>query len=225
MKSFIFDLYNTLIDVRTDEHREATWLPVVDYFGKHGITTDWESLCREFDDYWRVFNAKAAESEFAYPECDCVEQFRYIAKNLGGTLTRKDAATALCIMRRASVEWLRLFDGTLELLDKLRSEGAKIYLLSNAQAAFTPSEIAEVGLQDKFDGVMLSSDYGCRKPDPAFFAMLFDKYGIDKASAVMVGDDETSDGKGAADFGIAYVKADGGAALHADELIKLARRK
>ena len=225
MKSFVFDLYNTLIEVRTDEHVESTWLPVVDYFKAHGIDTDWESLCREFDAYWKVFNAKADKSKFAYPECDCVEQFMEMAKNLGGKLDRKAAAEALCIMRRASIQTLRLFDGTLELLDELRKSGAKIYLLSNAQAAFTPDEIKECGLSSAFDGVMLSSDYGCRKPDPAFFGMLFDKYGIDKATAVMVGDDITSDGQGAKDFGSAYVCASGGAAAHADELISLARKK
>lgn len=97
-------------------------------------------------------------------------------------------------------------------------------MLSNAQSAFTPDEIASVGLTDKLDGVLLSSDCGCRKPDKAFYTMLFDKYGLDKDGAVMVGDDETTDGAGAASFGIAYVRADGGAAAHAAELFSYVRR-
>lgn len=224
MVNFIFDLYNTLIEVRTDEHREATWQPVAGHFASHGINTDWRTLCKLFDEYWAEFNARAAASVYDYPECDCVEQFRWIARKLGGEFTRAQAAEALCIMRRASVITLRLFDGTVELLDALKAAGAGVYLLSNAQSAFTPDEIDSVGLTDKFDGMLLSSDCGCRKPDKAFFAMLFDKYGIDKASAVMVGDDVTSDGAGAENFGIAYVRADGGAAAHADELLRLAKR-
>ena len=57
--------------------------------------------------------------------------------------------------------------------------------MSNAQAAFTVGEIAEVGLADKLDGVLLSSDCGCRKPDPAFYEMLFDKFDLDKRDAEM----------------------------------------
>ena len=72
--------------------------------------------------------------------------------------------------------------------------------------------------------MLLSSECGCRKPDSAFFGMLFDKYELDKRDAVMVGDDPENDGMGAQNFGIAYVKADGGAAAHAAELLELVNK-
>ncbi|MCM1367934.1 MAG: HAD family hydrolase [Roseburia sp.] len=222
MKSFIFDLYNTLIDVRTDEHCERAWAPVVSFLAERGISVDWRKLCAEFDLYWKIFGAEAvSESEYEYPECDCVEQFKYIARQFGCDLPRSDAATMLCRMRKSSIEWLRLFDGTIELLDGLHARGAKTYLLSNAQAAFTLDEIKEVGLDGKFDGVLLSSDCGVRKPDKAFFGMLFDKYGIKKYDAVMVGDDKENDVGGAKKFGIKGVWVPGGAAKYADELYAL----
>lgn len=226
MKNFIFDLYNTLIDVKTDEHCEKAWAPVVTYFAERGIATDWHGLVKEFDSYWERFNAECTEkSEYEFPECDCVDQFRSMAQRLGGKLSRSDAAHALCMMRKNSIERLRLFDGTIELLDGLHERGAKVYLLSNAQAAFTRDEIAEVGLSDKFDGMLLSSDCGVRKPDRAFFGMLFDKYGIDKTDAVMVGDDKENDVGGAERFGIKGVWVPGGAAAHADELYALLKVK
>ena len=219
--TFIFDLYNTLIDVRTDEHCEAAWSPVVEYFKTLGIDSEWTRLCDLFGEYWRLFNENAKHGKYDYPECDCVDQLQYIAKNVGGDITREQAAKALCIMRTGSRIRLRLFDGTLEMLNTLRSRGAKLYLLSNAQAVFTVKEIAEVGLSGAFDGVLLSSDCDVRKPDRAFYGMLFDKFGLDKPSAVMVGDDLVSDGEGAKNFGIDYVYAGGGAASHADELYQL----
>ncbi len=225
MKNFIFDLYNTLIEVRTDEHREETWLPVVKYFADRGIpVSDWKILERFFVEYWDEFNAQKS-GKYAYPECDCVDQFVCIAKKAGGKLSRKKAAEALCIMRKASTETLRLFDGTLELFAELKKRGAKLYLLSNAQAAFTYDEIDSCGLKGAFDGMLLSSECGCRKPDPEFFGMLFDRFGLSKDRSVMVGDDRISDGKGAADFGIAYVYAGGGAVAVADELIRLAEEE
>lgn len=225
MKTFIFDLYNTLIDVHTDEHCAEAWTPVVEFFGAHRIKTDWKRLCAEFDRYFKLFNERAlAERRFLFPECDCVTQFESIARSVGGRLSREDAATALRLMRKGSIKRLRLFDGTTELLDGLRARGAKLYLLSNAQAAFTVDEIKETGLYDKFDGILLSSDCGCRKPDPAFFEMLFDKYDLDKSDAVMIGDDRTSDMAGAERFGIASFWAGGGAASYSAELFAMAER-
>lgn len=222
MKNFIFDLYNTLIEADTDEHCEQTWTPVVAYFGAHGIKTDWRRLMDEFDRYWKLFNERAAaEKKFLFPECDCVTQFESIARSVGGKLTREQAAEALCIMRRASRRVLRPFDGAKELLVELRSRGANTYLLSNAQAAFTRDEIKECGLQGAFDGMLLSSEHGCRKPDPAYFEILFDKFDLDKSESVMIGDDKSSDIAGAERFGIASVWTPGGAAAHADEILAL----
>ena len=222
IKNFIFDLYNTLIDVKTDEHCERAWRGVTEFFGERGIKTDWHAVMREFDGYWARFRAEN-NSEYEYPECDCVTQFASMAERLGGTLTREEATHALRLMRKASIERLRLFDGTAELLDEMRSKGARLYLLSNAQSAFTAAEIADVGLTGKFDGMLLSSDCGCRKPDVRFFGMLFDRFGLKKTESVMIGDDAESDGAGAAAFGIRFIHVPGGAAAHVGEIMRALR--
>ncbi len=227
MKNFIFDLYNTLIDIRTDEHRETTWAPVVDYFAMKGMKrVTRRQLCDGYDRYWKLYLERAeAERKYRYPECDAVSIFESIARSVGGKLTRAQAVEALCIMRRASVVHMKLFDGTIDLLHELKSRGARLYLLSNAQSAFTLDEIEECGLEGEFDGVMLSSDCGVRKPDPEFFGMLFDRYGLNKNESVMVGDDMTNDVGGAERFGIRGVWTGGGAVAHAEELLALAEEK
>lgn len=227
MDTFIFDLYNTLIDIRTDEHRLETWTPVVDYFKAHGMKrVDEKTLCDGYDRYWKLFLERAvAERRFRYPECDAVSVFESMARGVGGKLTREQAEEALKIMRKASVVHMHLFDGTLELLDELKSRGAGVYLLSNAQAAFTYDEIEGSGLTDKFDGMLLSSEWGVRKPDKAYFEILFDKYDLDKKTSVMVGDDMVNDVRAAESFGIAGVYAGGGAASHADEILSLIDKK
>ena len=226
MKSFVFDLYNTLIDMRTDEHCDEAWAPVVELFLARGIKASGAKLCSEFDGLCKLMYDRAVgERVYVYPEIDCVNVMESVARRAGGKLSRADAETALKLMRKGSIKRMKLFDGTWELFDGLRSRGAKLYLLSNAQAAFTRDEIAEVGLADKFDGMKLSSECGCRKPDPAFFEMLFDEYGIDKADAVMVGDDMSTDIAGANAFGIRGIWAGGGAAAHANELYAEAERQ
>lgn len=222
MDTFIFDLYNTLIDVKSDEHTKRAWTPVVEYFKTRGIKTDEKRLCYEYDRYWKLFNERAvAERKYLFPECDCVTQFESIARCVGGRLSSEHAAEALRIFRRASIERLRPFDGARALLDELKAKGKGVYLLSNAQAAFTYDEIKECGLDGAFDGMLISSEHGCRKPDPAYFEILFDRFGLDKKTSVMIGDDRTSDVEGASRFGIQSVWVPGGAAAHRDEIIAL----
>ena len=226
MKNFIFDLYNTLIRIHTDEYREETWQPVARFFRERGIEADALTLRALYGEGWNNAIAEhEREKKFKYPECDIVEIFRAMVSKTGAEASYEICEEAVKCMRRASRVEFSTFDGTLELFLKLKACGAKIYLLSNAQAAFTYDEIEECGLLNRFDGMLLSSEYGCRKPDPAFFKILFDKYGLDKRDSVMVGDDKESDGKGAKAFGIKFVCAEGGAALLTDKLVRLAQSK
>ena len=50
-----------------------------------------------------------------------------------------------------------------------------------------------LGLWELFDGILISSDEGCCKPDPAFFRILFDRYGLNPAHCLMIGNERTSD--------------------------------
>lgn len=226
MKTFIFDLYNTLIDMRTDEHDPASWTKAVKFFADMGYATDEHTLIALYDEGWKNHLYELEKSaRYAYPEGDILEVYKYMARHIGCELSSDRAKALALLARRESVRKIELFDGTSALFKDLRALGAKLYLLSNAQSVFTLGEISECGLTDAFDGMLLSSDCGCRKPDKAYFQMLFDKYKLDKTDAVMVGDDPFADGKGARDFGIEFVLADGGAAAHADILKELALRK
>lgn len=219
MTDFIFDLYNTLIDIRTDEHCEAAWTPVIDYFR---LDVPWQTLMQKYDEGWQVeFAELAKQKRYAYPEGDLVRVFAHISDALGFGWSDALCAEAASCMRRASMVRFKLFDGTLELITKLRALGSRLYLLSNAQACITYDEIELSGLAGRFDGMLISSECGCRKPDPKYFGMLFDKYGLKKSDAVMIGDDKESDGKGAKAFGIKFIHCPDGAASLADKLIKL----
>ncbi len=227
MKTFIFDLYNTLVEIKTDEKREQTWTPLVGFFAERGIKTDWQTLMESYFNYRKLYLERAvADKKFSFPECDEIAVFESMARGLRGKLTEVDAVLACILMHSSSVERMRLFPGTVELLSALKAKGANIYLLSNAQAVVARSGMQAAGLDEKlFDGIVISSDVGACKPDPAIFEFLFDKYGLDKSDAVMVGDDKQSDIRGADAFGIASVHCYGGAAAHGDEILALAERK
>ena len=97
----------------------------------------------------------------------------------------------------------KVYPGVPEMLQRLKDAGKKVFLLSNAQALFTAPEISLLGLTRYFDGILLSSDAGVKKPDPAFYEMLLKQYHLDPAECLMTGNDDIADCHGAASAGIA----------------------
>lgn len=101
-----------------------------------------------------------------------------------------------------STKYIKLYEGTIEILEYLKEKGKKIYLLSNAQQIFTEYEVKMLGIYDYFDGIVFSSDESCRKPSKMFYNVLFERYQLDKKESVMIGNDWISDIEGAKKFGI-----------------------
>ena len=106
------------------------------------------------------------------------------------------------VFRVASTEYLRLYNGVPEALTALREAGCRLWLLSNAQRAFTAYELRALGLTERFDGILLSSDYQCRKPDIRFFRALLEEQGLTPGSCLMIGNDRDTDIAGARAAGI-----------------------
>ena len=106
----------------------------------------------------------------------------------------------MCI-RDSSTTHLRLYAGAKELLAALRLQG-KVILLSNAQSLFTRPELEELGLSACFDGIYISSEAGCKKPDPRFFRLALEREGLEAGRCLMIGNDPVCDVAGAAAVGI-----------------------
>ena len=77
-------------------------------------------------------------------------------------------------------------------------------------AFFTEYEMNALGITKYFDGIYISSDEGCKKPDLKFFRKLLDTCGILPEKAVMVGNDGICDIEGARNAGLStlYVHTD-----------------
>lgn len=86
-----------------------------------------------------------------------------------------------------------VYPHTKEVLTFLKDQGCHLYLLSNAQAAFTNIEIDLMELRSCFDTIYLSSDAGICKPQPEFLKQVLDDYGLNPSETVMVGNDLTTD--------------------------------
>ena len=67
-----------------------------------------------------------------------------------------------------------------------------------------------LGITECFDGIFISSEHGCKKPDVQFFNRLLETYRIDPGSAVMIGNDGICDIDGAKKAGLStlYVRSE-----------------
>ena len=210
--NYLFDLYGTLIDIRTDEYDAKTWKTWLKYLNTQNIAHPRYRKCRR--DFYRLekkyIEEAKSKGDFKCPEIDYCDIYRdmfaaYGNKDLSDELILKAAYA----FREASRSYMKLFPGVKEFLSALKNNGKKIYILSNAQASFTWPEIHNFGLEKMMDDIFLSSEYHCMKPDVLFYQSLLDKYEMDKEKTVMIGDSFENDYQGGIAAGIAAIHLSG----------------
>ena len=195
--NFLFDLYGTLVDIQTDERSDDFWKKICILLKENtdrseALRRQYESLCekqkatgREEIDLTEVFRAMLEERELP---ADDASVWQFAAR-----------------FRRDSRSRLQLFPEVGEILTGLRSRGAGVYLLSNAQACFTRAELRELGLNVYFDGIILSSEIGYKKPSAEFFRIALSSLGLHPANCIYVGNDRRDDVFGAGRAGMRTV--------------------
>lgn len=203
-QNYIFDLYGTLIDIRTDESGDDFWNTVADIYAENGALYTGKEIRKK---YHRLSKIESRLIHMIHPlysniDINLVRVFSELYRLKGVTPTEKLVSDTAVKFRKASTKFIELYDGVIDLLDSLKKAGKNIYLLSNAQRCFTYPELVELGLVDYFDGIFISSDCACSKPQRTFFDKLIRRYKLDKSKTVMIGNDCISDMLGAKSVGI-----------------------
>ena len=203
-RNIIFDLYGTLVDIRTDEFSLDFWRKAVQVYAMGGASfTPGELRTSYAKNVKRALRReRLRHPTYKHVDIDLLQVFRrlYADKGINAdmTLLRKTARR----FRQDSTLFIRLYDGVIELLEGLKNAGKKIYLLSNAQESFTIPEMEELGILPYFDGIMISSEERVSKPQRQFFEKLIERYALNKRECIMVGNDKNSDMLGAKGVGI-----------------------
>lgn len=196
--AYLLDLYGTLVDIRTDETALVLWEMLARFYAEHRAKWTGAALQRAFE---AETEKQLHRNGAAYPEIDLAPVFAALYRCYGVQTDDCLLAETAWRFRMASTKRLRLYAGAKELLCALRKQG-KVILLSNAQRLFTMPELRMLGLADAFDAIYLSSDYGCKKPDPAFFRLPVDQFGLDPKRCLMIGNDPACDIAGAHAMGM-----------------------
>ena len=189
MNSIMFDLYGTLIDIHTDEAPDLFWESFAEAV-KEYKQYDYLELKKE---YLSLCSKLEEEKE----EIEILDVFEKLFN-----ASRQAANEIAQLFRKISTKYIKTYRGVDKLLTTLKSNGHKLYLLSNAQNAFTIPEMEELDLIKYFDGIAISSNYGVKKPNKDFYLRAMKDFNLDATNTWMIGNDYECDIKPAQELGL-----------------------
>ncbi len=206
MTNFIFDLYGTLVDIKTDENSPEFWRGVAKLVNDNtsGNCID-EHIAQEMYLYLCYVESKKVGED---GELDLLEVFKKYLAEFGVGEDRLSAQDFATKFRELSIIKLQLFQLVKSMLLALKEEGCGVYLLSNAQACFTMQELKDLGIIDLFDGIIISSNVGVKKPSPRIFSLALQQFDLSTHNTYFVGNDLHDDVYGASCVGLKtiYIK-------------------
>ena len=197
-----FDLYGTLIDIRTDEQSEAAWQALYDCVTELGAQYESVDVMRDqfekLEAREMVHQADRAIVRNGWDEFDILPVYRSLLMNRSEEAEKKlalpqAALKAAWAFRQGSTSLFRLYPGALDMIEQLQDAGMVVALLSNAQACYTRPELEETGLAGVLDDVIISSEEKIRKPARDLYMLALDREFVTAKHALMVGNDERND--------------------------------
>lgn len=208
IQGILFDINGTLIDIQTDEGNEEIYRSISHFLTYQGIYVHRGEVR---DEYFRLMDEQRELSGEAFPEFDVVELWREFL------LRRPEASHALPpeklqwmplflaeMYRGISRFRLQLYPDVKSLLDELLP-CFKLAALSDAQSVWAVPEMRAVGIEGYFHPIIVSGDYGFRKPDKRIFEAALNGLGLPPENVLFVGNDMYRDIYGAKQLGMKTV--------------------
>ena len=120
-KNYIFDLYGTLIDIRTDEWQAALWKKIALLYGYHGASYTYKELGAE---YGRLIDKEKKNVRRRHPEYTVIDikidkVFRQLFTLKGVRPTKAQVLFIAEAFRCYSTKLLKLYDGVTVHLTSL----------------------------------------------------------------------------------------------------------
>ena len=188
IKAILFDLYGTLIDIETDESMEKIYRGISRFLIYQGINVRWQNLR---DLYYGIMQEQRQASSEQHPEIDveAIWDTLLARQDLASKNKRRQLKIYLAqLYRGLSLKRLKRFPYVKRVLNTLWPS-YRMGIVSDAQPCFARAEIRTVKLGAEFDPVIISADYGFRKPDPRMIRLALDKLRLTSGEVVFVGND------------------------------------
>jgi putative hydrolase of the HAD superfamily len=206
IRALLFDVNGTLIDIETDEWMEEAYRAIAHFLNYQGIPL------RRFevrDLYFQIMKEQFAAKTEKYPEFDVVAIWREVLRRHATDCTRSLPAEKLRQMPLCIAEMQRgicrkrlvAYPQTQEILTQLKTR-YKLAVVSDAQSAYGVPELRAACLAEYFAPIVISGDYGYRKPDVRLFQAALTQLQVPPEEAIFVGNDRFRDVLGARHAGM-----------------------
>ena len=157
--NYVFDLYGTLVDIHTDEEPKEIWDKLALFYGYYGACYSAEELKKRYETLVKGKEADLKVSlendpHYAHessPEIEITDVFQSLFMEKGVEADNTLAIHAGQFFRVLATEYIRVYPGTIEMLQNLKKKGKNVYLLSNAQRIFTAYEMQVIQIAKYFD--------------------------------------------------------------------------
>jgi len=209
VRGIVFDINGTLSDIRTDESHDDVYRIISNLLSYQGIALD-PNVVKYF--YFQIIKEQRAACVDRYPEFDAIGIFREIIAQHSTDFTRALPAGKLEQLPRVLAEThraasrfrLQAYPGVEETIRQLHPK-YQLAIISDGQTAYACPELNAVGLSGYFDPVIISGDFGYRKPDERLFTAALSAMKLDPSEVLFVGNDMYRDVYGAQRLGMKTV--------------------
>jgi putative hydrolase of the HAD superfamily len=205
LEAVLFDWGDTLFHFAYDESLlEAGWEAGLAATGRRDLPGHDETAARFRERYLPLLWVPGSVEEVEYPG-----MVRELLGGFGVELSDDELDRFLEAEHEAWSPARQMGDSTHALLDALRSRGLRTGLVSNA---FDPGwllhhDLERMGLAERLDVAVFSSEVGRRKPDESIFRAALERLAVDPERTVFVGDRRYEDVRGAKQLGMTTVQA------------------
>ena len=209
VKGIVFDVNGTLTDIQTNEWHDDVYRVISNLLSYQGMAIEPANLK---DMYFRTIEEQLKLSDEHHPEFDVSGAFRTIIERYATDFTHTLPAAKIEqlpmilaeLHRSASRFRLQLYPGVADTIRQLHTRYA-LAVVSDGQSAYAIAELDAVKLSGYFDPVIVSGDFGYRKPDQRLFATALNAMKLDPLEVVYVGNDMYRDVHGAKKLGMKTV--------------------
>jgi len=212
-KAIVLDLFDTLVDW------DPNGLPLMSWKGRETHTTlPWilpkmaEVMGANYDAdafitaYWAAYEEISAEREREGIEITCYERFTRTLRRVGidDEIHLRRLAEELTRIHMRGVRSVTSAPSHRKDAVRRLAEKYRLGLLSNFDDSRTGWEImADTGVKDKFEAIIISADVRLRKPNPKIFAKMLEMLNLEARDVLFVGDTPHHDVGGAKAVGMA----------------------
>jgi HAD superfamily hydrolase (TIGR01509 family) len=205
LDAVLFDWGDTLFHFAYDEALlEAGWEAGLGAIGREDLPPHEETAARFRERYVPLLWKPGSLEEIEYPE-----MVRESLGSFGVRIGDDELGRFLEAEHEAWAPARQMGAQTHALLDSLRERGLKLGLVSNA---FDPGwllhrDLERMGLAERLDVAVFSSEVGKRKPHPLIFERALGELGVAPERALFVGDSRRADIAGSKALGMTAVQA------------------